>query len=58
MNCYDLALDFLRTVKEIDDLLDKKWHSRQKDAELLDKQIDQLEEKMFDIKNKLKAKEV
>lgn len=58
MNCYDLALEFLRTVKEIDDLLDKKSHSRAKDAALLDKQIDVLEEKMFDIKNKLKAKEL
>lgn len=57
MNCYDLALEFLRTVKEIDDLLDKKAHSR-KDSDILDRQIDDLETRMFEIKNKLKGKEI
>lgn len=58
MNCYDLALEFLRIVKGIDDLLDKKAHARKKDYEALDKEIDILEQRMFEIKNQLKNKEV
>lgn len=58
MNCYDLALEFLRTVKEIDDLLDKKGRARKKDMDGLDKEIDILEGRMFEIKNKLKSKEI
>lgn len=58
MNYYDLALEFLRTVNEIDELLDKKTHAKAKEADVLDKKIDELEVKMFDIKNKLKAKEI
>lgn len=58
MNCYDLALEFLRTVKGIDDLLDKKGRARKKDMDALDKEIDILEGRMFEIKNKLKSKEV
>lgn len=57
MNGYDLAREFLTVVKDIDDLLDKKAKSRKKDTPEIDKEIDILEEKMFEIKNKLKSLE-
>ena len=58
MNCYDLALEFLRIVKGIDDLLDKKAKATGKEEEILDREIDTLEARMFEIKNKLKSKEL
>ena len=58
MNCYDLALEFLRVVKGIDDLLDKKAKASGKQEEILDRELDTLEARMFEIKNKLKGKEV
>jgi hypothetical protein len=58
MNGYDLALEFLRTVKGIDDLLDKKAKARGKDEEIMDREMDALEARMFEIKNKLKSIEV
>ena len=58
MNCYDLALEFLRVVANIDELLDKKSKARPKDVEALDREIDKLEAIMFEIKNKLKEKEI
>lgn len=58
MNGYDLAREFLTVVKDIDDLLDKKAKSRKKDTPEIDKEIDILEEKMFEIKNKLKSLEI
>jgi len=58
MNGYDLALEFLRTVKGIDDLLDKKAKASAKEDQLLDREIDALESRMFEIKNKLKSTEV
>lgn len=58
MNCYDLAREFLRVVAEIDVLLDKKSKASAKEEAALDTQIDALEAKMFEIKNKLKEKEV
>lgn len=58
MNCYDLSLEFLRTVKGIDDLLDKKAKASEKEDQLLDREIDALEARMYEIKNKLKSIEV
>jgi len=58
MNGYDLALEFLRTVKGIDDLLDKKVKAKGKDEEIMDREMDALEARMFEIKNKLKSIEV
>ncbi len=58
MNCYDLALEFLRTVTAIDECLDKKAKAKGKEEELLDNELDRLEARMFEIKNKLKSKEV
>ena len=58
MNCYDLSLEFLRTVKGIDDLLDKKAKASEKQDQLLDREIDALEARMYEIKNKLKSIEV
>ena len=49
MNCYDLALEFLRVVANIDELLDKKSKARPKDVEALDREIDKLEARMFEI---------
>lgn len=58
MNCYDLTLEFLRVVTEIDQLLDKKAKASRKEDEILSKEIDVLETRMFEIKNKLKEKEL
>ena len=58
MNCYDLSLEFLRTVKGIDDLLDKKAKASAKEDQQLDREIDALEARMFEVKNKLKSIEV
>lgn len=58
MNCYDLALEFLRIVTQIDELLDKKAKASGKEDEILSTEIDKLETRMFEIKNKLKEKEV
>lgn len=58
MNGYDLALEFLRVVKSIDDLLDRKAKASAKEDQLLDREIDALEARMFEIKNKLKSTEV
>ena len=58
MNGYDLALEFLRTVKGIDDLLDKKAKASAKEDQLLDREIDALESRMFEIMNILKSTEV
>lgn len=58
MNCYDLALEFLRTVTAIDELVDKKAKASEKEDKILNDKIDQLESRMFEIKNILKKKEV
>ncbi|NLK96412.1 MAG: hypothetical protein GX275_14700 [Clostridiales bacterium] len=58
MNCYDLALEFLRTVTAIDECLDKKAKAKGKDEEILDGELDRLESRMYEIKNKLKSKEI
>lgn len=58
MNCYDLALEFLRTVTAIDELVDKKAKASEKEDKILNDKIDQLESRMFEIKNILKTKEV
>ncbi|MBU5487380.1 hypothetical protein KQI77_04285 [Clostridium sp. MSJ-8] len=58
MNCYDLALEFLRTVTSIDELVDKKAKASAKEDKILNDKIEQLESRMFEIKNILKQKEV
>ena len=58
MNCYDLALEFLRTVTAIDELVDKKAKASEKEDKILNDKIEQLESRMFEIKNILKKKEV
>lgn len=58
MNCYDLALEFLRIVTSIDELVEKKAKASKKEDEILSKEIDKLEVRMFEIKNMLKEKEI
>ena len=55
ITAYDLALDFLKTVKDIDDNLDKKANATGKEEEVLDTKLDILETRMFELKNKLKS---
>lgn len=58
MNCYDLTLEFLRIVSEIDGLMEKKAKASSKEDEILNQKIDVLEIRMFEIKNILKEKEL
>lgn len=58
MNCYDLTLEFLRVVSSIDELVEKKAKASKKEDEILNKEIDKLEVRMFEIKNILKEKEI
>ena len=58
MNCYDLTLEFLRIVTEIDQLVEKKAKASKKEDEILDQKIEVLEMRMFEIKNILKEKEL
>lgn len=54
MNCYDLTLEFIRTIDEIQRVVDKKSKASKADQAWLDKEIDKLEIKMFEIKKTLK----
>ena len=58
MNCYDLTLEFLRIVTEIDELVEKKAKASKKEDEILNQKIEILEMRMFEIKNILKEKEL
>lgn len=58
MNCYDLTLEFLRIVTEIDQLVEKKAKASKKEDEILNQKIEILEMRMFEIKNILKEKEL
>ena len=58
MNCYDLTLEFLRVIDELQRVVDKKSKSNIKDHDWLDTEINKLENRMFEIKNILKNKQV
>ncbi len=58
MNCYDLTLEFLRVIDELQRVVDKKSKSNIKDHDWLDTEINKLESKMFEIKNILKNKQI
>ena len=58
MNCYDLTLEFLRIIDELQRVVDKKSKSNVKDYDWLDTEINKLEARMFEIKNQLKNKQV
>ena len=58
MNCYDLTLEFLRIIDELQRVVDKKSKSNVKDYDWLDTEINKLEDRMFEIKNQLKNKQV
>ena len=56
---WNLSLELLSVLKEIDDLLEQKSKEDNINKQnILDKRIDILETKMFDIKNVLKNMEV
>ncbi len=53
---YDYAREFLSVLAEIDAKVEKKSETKDINVEYrLDKEIDALEEKMFEIRNKLKS---
>lgn len=55
MNAYDLTRQFIEVLGDIDALIEKKGKvASAADDKLLDDKITVLENKMFDIKNKLK----
>ena len=59
MNAYDLTRQFIEVLGDIDALIEKKWKtSSSAQDKLLDDKITVLENKMFDIKNKLKETEI
>ncbi len=58
MNCYDLTLEFLKVIDELQRVVDKKSKSNIKDHAWLDTEINKLENRMFEIKNLLKSKQV
>ncbi|MDU5103819.1 MAG: hypothetical protein E6240_15475 [Clostridium butyricum] len=52
---YDYTREFISVLADIDEKLEMKCNTKNKEEEnRLDKEIDELEEKMFQIKNKLK----
>lgn len=58
MNCYELTLEFLQVMDEIERAVAKKSKAPKKDHDWIDKEIDKLEVRMFEIKNILKSKQV
>ena len=58
MNCYDLTLEFLRVIDELQRVVDKKSKANIKDHDWLDTEINKLENRMFEIKNLLKSRQV
>lgn len=59
MNAYDLTRQFIEVLGDIDALIEKKGKvASAADDKLLDDKITVLENKMFDIKNKLKETEI
>lgn len=59
MNAYDLTRQFIEVLGDIDALIEKKSKvASAAEDKLLDDKITVLENKMFDIKNKLKDTEI
>lgn len=58
MNCYDLTLEFIRVIDELQRVVDKKSKASLKDQSWLDTEINKLEIRMYEIKNILKNKSV
>lgn len=56
MNCYDLTLEFIRIIDDLQRVVDKKSKANISDHGWLDKEIDKLELRMFEIKRILKSK--
>lgn len=53
-NCYDLTLEFIRIIDELQRTVDKKSRAHKRDYGWLDTEINKLEIQMFEIKNTLK----
>lgn len=58
MNCYDLTLEFLKVIDEIQRAVEKKSRASLQDHAWLDTEINKLEIRMFEIKEILKSKTV
>ena len=58
MNCYDLTLEFLKVIDEIQRAVEKKSKASKQDHPWLDTEINKLELRMFEIKEILKSKSV
>lgn len=58
MNSYDLTLEFIRIIDELQRVVDKKSKASKRDHEWLDTEINKLEIRMFEIKNILKNTQV
>ena len=58
MNCYDLTLEFIRIIDELQKVIDKKSKANIQSHSWLDTDIKRLEIRMFEIKEILKKKEV
>lgn len=59
MNCYDLTLELIRIMADIDRAVERKSKTSLPDEDMrLDAEITRLECRMFEIKNLLKKKEV
>lgn len=59
MNAYDLTKRFIETLGDIDEALEEKANAKTPDEDrLYDEKITVLENKMFDIKNKLKSTQI
>lgn len=58
-SCYDLTLRYIQILADIDRCIEKKSKvSHIDDHNLLDAEINRLEIEMFEIKNRLKSKEL
>lgn len=59
MNCYDLTLELIRVMGDIDRNLDEKSkYTNPADIKRVDRDIDRLEVRMFEIKKILKSKDI
>lgn len=55
MNCYDLTLELIRVMGDIDRMMSRLYDADINERRWMEKEIDTLEARMFEIKNILKA---
>lgn len=54
MNCYDLTLEYIRIIDDLQRTIDKKSKANIQDHSWLDTEINKLELRMFEIREILK----